>query len=137
MKTRVNCKNGWKVPTIDCIYPWTHPPKTCFHAMSSVWVLGVKLWSFPAQKSEVLLLNTAQREDVSNQQKGSFCLSWNTPEEEEERLCMAKQLSLGSRTSDSGRENFKVWHLKLRRLTSRENTVHSRVDAIDSKYWLS
>ena len=33
-----------------------------------------------------------------------------------------------------GRENFKVWHLKLRRLTSRENMfarVRSPVDAID------
>ena len=71
-------------------------------------------------KCELLLFDTAQREDVSNQQ-GSFCLLWNTPEEEEEQLCMAKQLSLGSIPSDNGQENFKVWHLKLTRLTSHEN----------------
>ena len=34
---------------------------------------------------------------------------------------MAKQLSLGSIPSDNGQENFKVWHLKLTRLTSHEN----------------
>ena len=32
----------------------------------------------------------------------SFCLSPNTTEEEEEQLCMAKQLSLGSIPFDSG-----------------------------------
>jgi hypothetical protein len=32
----------------------------------------------------------------------SFCFSPNTPEEEEEQLCMAKQLSLGSIPFDNG-----------------------------------
>ena len=33
--------------TVDCIYPWTHSRKTCFHVTSNVWVSGVKLSSFP------------------------------------------------------------------------------------------
>ena len=37
------------VYTVDCIYLWTLPLKTCFHLTSNVYVLGVKLWSFPAQ----------------------------------------------------------------------------------------
>ena len=41
--------------TIDCIYPWTHPCKTCFHMTSNVWVSGVKLSSFPAQMWSVVL----------------------------------------------------------------------------------
>ena len=39
-------------------------------------------------------------------QKGSFCLSWNTPEEDQ--LCMAKQLSLGSISSDNGGKTLKL-----------------------------
>ena len=33
--------------TVDCIYPWTHSHKTCFHMTSNVCVSGVNLWSFP------------------------------------------------------------------------------------------
>ena len=65
-------------------------------------------------KCELLLFDTAQREDVSNQQ-GSFCLLWNTPEEEEEQLRMAKQLSLVSLPSS-----------KLRCLTLCENMFYTR-----------
>ena len=35
--------------TVDCIYPWTHAHKTCFHVTSNVWGSGVKLWSLPTQ----------------------------------------------------------------------------------------
>ena len=55
-----------------------------------------QMWSFTSRhcsKGRFFLIN----------RKGSFCLSRNTPEEEEEQLCMAKQLSLGSIPSDNGR----------------------------------
>ena len=40
--------------TVNCIYPWTHPCKTCFHVTSNVWVSGVKLSSFHAQMWSVV-----------------------------------------------------------------------------------
>ena len=45
----------WWRNTVNCIYPWTHLRKTCFHVTSNVWVSGVKLWSFPAQMWSVVL----------------------------------------------------------------------------------
>ena len=103
-----------------------HTPKTCFHMTSNVWVSGVKLWSFPAQKCEVLLLDTAQREDASNQQVRKFGLVTISTTGRGRWLCMAKQLSLGSIPSDTWQENFKIWLLKLSRLTSHENIFFAR-----------
>ena len=59
-------------------------------------------------KCEVLLRDTGQRENVSSQQERKFLLVAKCIAQEEEQLCMAKQLSLGSIPSDNGRENFKV-----------------------------
>ena len=52
--------------------------QTCFQVTSNVWVSGVKLWSFPAQP-EVLLLDTAQREDVFYNQQERKKLSERRP----------------------------------------------------------
>jgi len=64
---------------------------------------------FPAQKCEVLLLDTAQREMFLINKEEFFGLSQNTPEEEEEQLCMAKQLFLGPIPSGTvmGRKTLK------------------------------
>ena len=57
--------------TVDCIYPWTHSRKTCFHVTSNVWVQVSNFQVFPPNCEVLLLtllLDTAQRED--DYQKG-------------------------------------------------------------------
>ena len=58
-------------------------------------------------KCEVLFLDTAKGKMFLINKKGRFCLSRNTPEEEKEQVCMAKQLSLGSMPSDNGGKTSK------------------------------
>ena len=57
---------------------------------------NVKFYFLTMLKGKMFLIN----------KKGSFCLLRNTPEEEEEQLCMAKQLSLGSIPSDNRQEKL-------------------------------
>ena len=55
--------------TVDCIYPWTHSRKTCFHVTSNVRVLVSNIQGFTS-KCEVLLLDTGphcSKEDDCNQ----------------------------------------------------------------------
>ena len=72
----------------------------------NVFLRDVKRLSFRCQtlkfsrpNMKFLLLDTAQRKDVANQQERKFLR--NTPEKEEEQLCMAEQLSLGSMASNT------------------------------------
>ena len=117
--------------TVDCNYPWTHSRKTCFQ-VSNIEV-------FPP-KCEVLLLDTAQREDVSNQQereklserRPTFNDLRNQVKELAQDYSFSEVVGETSslwtvsrgKTSHLGGENFKVWHLKLRRLTSLENMFY-------------
>ena len=108
--------------TIDCIYPLTHSHKTCFHVTSNVWVL---------------LLDTAQREDDSNQQERkklserhpTFNNLWNQVKDLVQDYFFSevgRRLGCSFKTRYAlhftfGHENLKVWHLKLRHLMSCEN----------------
>ena len=86
---------------------------------------------------EVLLLDTAQREDDSYQKERKKlwerCPTFNDLPNQVKELAQDHSFSeVGRRLGCNfknryaihftfGRGNFKVWHLKLRRLTSREN----------------
>ena len=124
---------------ILCIYPWMHSRRTCFHVTSNVWVSGVKLSSFPAQpwssaqtwvKGKMILVNKKGR----NYQKGiPLSTIWGVEWKNLGRIILSQKLgeNLGAvskvikhYTSQLPGKNLKVWHLKLRCLTSFENMFH-------------
>ena len=96
--------------TVDCIYPWTHALKTCFHVTSNFWVSGVKLWSFPAQENRVNHENT----DSTDFTVGTS--------------------HLGGKTSKFDSWNSEVW----RHVKTCFERARSRVDAIDgnTNFWV-
>ena len=91
--------------TVDCIYPWTHTLKTCFHVTSNFWVSGVKLWSFPAQMWS------------SHGKVGRV------------GVLVVHSVLLGGKTSKFDAWNSEVW----RHVKTCFERVRSRVDAIDGK----
>ena len=150
------CRKWWSVSTtnqhyhdtVDCIYPWTHSYKTCFHMTSNIYVSGIKLWSFPTLMWSSLDIRSlsSQSKCVPNLRKS---LHWHIEsrksikdllrEVDEDLVIYDGELQSNDRPGNFifGRENFKVWHLKRTRLTSFENMFCapgcSRVDAIDGK----
>ena len=117
--------------TVDCIYLWTHSRTTCFHVMSNVWVSGVKLSSFHAQMWSCTSRHYSKGRRFWSTRKEEIIRKashFQRFAESTERTCTEVGRRLGcsfkSRYTPHftfGWENFEVWHLRLRRLTSREN----------------
>ena len=139
--------------TADCIYPWTHSRKTCFHVTSNVWVSGVKLSSFHAQlgsftsqcpllKWKMILINKKGR----NYQKGvPLSMIWGIKWKNLLRIILSQKLGedlgavskiikhhtqhLGGETSKFDIWNSDVW----RHVKTCFVWVHSRVDDINGR----
>ena len=128
--------------TVDCIYPWTRPLKTCFQMTSKVNVSGVKLWSLADRNANFCTQNTHHkhwiraklytRNDSSEpvyvyrhraasvSQKKSLYLIFPP-------FRKRNVLNFRRESCSYGLLNFKVWHLKRWRLTSWKHVFSGRV----------
>ena len=134
---------------MDCIYPWTHSRKTCFH-LNQTSEFQVSNFQLFLPKCEVLLLDTAQRKDDSNQRErkkwSERRLTFKDMRNQGKKLAQDYSFSEGGRRLGCSfknrtalhftfrRQNSKVWHLKLRLWRHMKTCfarVRSRVDPID------
>ena len=110
--------------TVNCIYAWTLAQKTCSQVTSNVYVSGVRLWSFPAQKwislrrvGAPVVHSVYCHRSVAVWGKPAKITDMERRKSIEDYTWVRKLRSLTpetrSRKLKFGRANVQVWHLNI------------------------